>query len=155
MERCIHTKGSLKSILWYAGPLSGDSIPCFHIPSFLRAQRGEWLQSGGCYRAHNPSFLSALRAHQLKVEGCNRPCLLIWQEICHFSTLSVQFSRSVMSNLCNPTNRSTPGLPVHHQIPELTQTHVTRVGDAIQPSHPLSSPSPPALNTSQHQGLFQ
>ena len=52
-------------------------------------------------------------------------------------------------------NRSTPGLPVHHQLPESTQTHVHLVGDAIQPSHPLSSPSPPAFNLSQHQGLFQ
>ena len=52
-------------------------------------------------------------------------------------------------------NHSTPGLPVHHQLPELTQTHVHQVGDAIQPSHPLSSPSPPASNPSQHQGLFQ
>ena len=50
---------------------------------------------------------------------------------------------------------STPGLPVHHQLPELAQTHVHRVGDAIQPSHPLSSPSPPAFNLSQHQGLLQ
>ena len=50
---------------------------------------------------------------------------------------------------------STPGLPVHHKLPELTQTHAHRVGDAIQPSHPLSSPSPPAPNLSQHQGLFQ
>jgi len=57
--------------------------------------------------------------------------------------------------LCDPMNCSTPGLPVHHQLPESTQTHVHRVGDAIQPSHPLSSPSPPALNLSQHQGLFQ
>ena len=52
-------------------------------------------------------------------------------------------------------NRSTPGLPVCHQLPEFTQTHVHRVGDAIQPSHPLLFPSPPALNLSQHQGLFQ
>ena len=52
-------------------------------------------------------------------------------------------------------NRSTPGLPVHHQPPESTQTHVHCVGDAIQPSHPLSSPSPPALNLCQHQGLFK
>ena len=59
------------------------------------------------------------------------------------------------SNLCDNMNRSTPGLPVHHQLPEFTQTHVHRVGDAIQPSHPLSSPSPPAPNPSQHQGLFQ
>ena len=57
--------------------------------------------------------------------------------------------------LCDPMNRSTPGLPVHHQLPEFTQTHVHRVSDAIQPSHPLSSPSPPAPNLSQHQSLFQ
>ena len=58
--------------------------------------------------------------------------------------------------LCDTMNRSTPGLPVHHhQLPEFTQTHVHRVSDAIQPSHPLSSPSPPATNPSQNQGLFQ
>ena len=57
--------------------------------------------------------------------------------------------------LCDPMNPSTSGLPVHHQLPEFTQTHVHRVSDAIQPSHPLSSPSPPAPNPSQHQGLFQ
>ena len=57
--------------------------------------------------------------------------------------------------LCNPMNRSTPGLPVHHQLPEFTQTHVHRLRDAIQPSHPLSSPSPPAPNPSQHHSLFQ
>ena len=56
-------------------------------------------------------------------------------------------------SLVDPMNCSTPGFPVHHQHPESTQTHVHRVGDAIQPSHPLSSPSPPALNLSQHQGL--
>ena len=69
---------------------------------------------------------------------------------------SVQFSRSVMfPTLCDPMNCSTPGLPVHHHLPEFTQTHVHRVSDAIQPSHPLLSPSPPALNPSQHQNLFQ
>ena len=57
--------------------------------------------------------------------------------------------------LCDPMNRSTPGLPVHHQLLESTQTHVHCVGDAIQPSHPLLTPSPPALNLSQHQGLFK
>ena len=57
--------------------------------------------------------------------------------------------------LCDPMNRSILGLPVHHQFPESTQTHVHRVSDAIQPSHPLPSPSPPALNLSQHQGLFK
>ena len=70
---------------------------------------------------------------------------------------SVQFSSVAQScpTLCDPMNRSTPGLPVHHQLLEFTQTHVHRVGDAIQPSHPLSSPSPPAPNPSQHQSLFQ
>ena len=70
---------------------------------------------------------------------------------------SVQFSSVAQSclTLCDPMNCSTPGLLVHHQLPESTQTHVHRVNDAIQPSHPLSSPSPPALNLSQHQGLFQ
>ena len=69
----------------------------------------------------------------------------------------VQFSSVAQSylTLCDPMNRSTLGLPVHHQLPESTQTHVHRVGDAIQPSYPLLSPSPPALNLSQHQGLFQ
>ena len=57
--------------------------------------------------------------------------------------------------LCNPMNCSTPGLPVYHQLLEFTQTHVHRVGDAIQPSHPLSSPSSPAPNPSQHQSFFQ
>ena len=70
-------------------------------------------------------------------------------------SVSVQFSCSVVSNSLWPMNRSTPGLPVHHQLPEITQTHVHWVSDAIQPSHPLSSPSPPALNPSQHQSLFQ
>ena len=74
-----------------------------------------------------------------------------------FLLSSVQFSSVAQScpTLCGPMNCSTPGLLVHHQLPEFTQTHVHWVSDAIQPSHPLSSPSPPALNLSQHQGLFQ
>ena len=66
-----------------------------------------------------------------------------------------QFSSVAQScpTLCNPMNHRTPGLPVHHQLPESTQTHVDRVSDAIQPSHPLLSPSPPALNLSKHQGF--
>ena len=68
---------------------------------------------------------------------------------------SVQFSSVTQScpTLCDPMNRSTPGLPVHHQLPEFIQTHVHWVGDAIQPCHPLSSPFPPAPNPSQHQSL--
>ena len=69
---------------------------------------------------------------------------------------SVQFSSVTQSylTLCDPMNCSTPGLPVHHQLPEFTQTHIHRVGDAIQSSHPLSPPSPPAPNPSQHHSLF-
>ena len=69
--------------------------------------------------------------------------------------MSVQFSSVAQScpTLCNLMNCRTPGLPVHHQLPEFTQTQVHRVGDAIQPSHPLSSPSPPAPNPSQHQSF--
>ena len=83
--------------------------------------------------------------------------------ICHWGNqfteaiLVFQFSSVAQSYLtvCEPRNHSTPGFPVHHQLPESIQTHVHWVGDAIQPSHPLSSPSPPALNLSQHQGLFK
>ena len=71
------------------------------------------------------------------------------------SKVFFQFSRSVVSNSLRPQNYSAPGLPVHNQLLEFTQTHVHSVSDAIQPSHPLWSPSPPALNLSQHQGLFQ
>ena len=84
-----------------------------------------------------------------------------WISICILPTSnvfsSVQFSSVAQSclTLCNPMNHSMPGLPVHHEPLEFTQTHVHWVGDTIQPSHPLLSPSPPALNLSQHQGLFQ
>ena len=80
-------------------------------------------------------------SYLLQLQGCN----------------SVQFSSVTQSclTLCDPMSCNTPGLPVHHQLPEFTQTHVHQVSDAIQPSHPLLSPSPPAPNPSQHQSLFQ
>ena len=87
--------------------------------------------------------------------------LHIYVLIYHIWFFSFTVSQSVSSvaqscpSLCDPMNRSTPGLPVHHQLLEPTQTHVHRVSDAIQPSHPLSSPSPPTFNLSQHQGLFK
>ena len=77
--------------------------------------------------------------------------LMMGQELC----LNVQFSRSVGSDSLQPHGCSMPGFPVHQQLPELAQTHIHQVSDAIQPSHLLSSPSPPAFNLSQHQGLFQ
>ena len=83
--------------------------------------------------------------------GGNVECLLNGHRVPY------QFSSVVQScpTLCDPMDCSTPGFPVHNQLPEFTQTHVHRVGDAFQPSHPLSSPSPPTFNLSQHQGLFK
>ena len=81
-----------------------------------------------------------------------------WKDAQHCSLFSsVQFSSVTQSclTLCDPMNRSMPGLPVHHHLPGFTQTHIHRVSDAIQPSHPGSSPSPPTPNPSQHQSLFQ
>ena len=95
-----------------------------------------------------------------------------WQVLSALRRFSVYWGRHSMSKitaisdqirsvaqlcltLCDPMNRSTPGLPVHHQLPAFTETHIHWVSDAIQPSHPLSSPSPPAPNPSQHQSLFQ
>ena len=99
----------------------------------------------------------ALRADALTSEPPSADYLAIdvaniaWVIICiHFSSVAQS-----CPTLCDLMDCSTPGLPVHHQLPELAQSYVHRVGDAIQPSHPLSSPSPPAFNLSQHQGLFQ
>ena len=74
-----------------------------------------------------------------------------------YSGYRIQFSSvtQLCPTLCDPMDCSTPGFPVHYQLPELTQSHVHRVSDAIQPSHLLSSPYPPAFNLSQHQGIFQ
>ena len=88
------------------------------------------------------------------------PSFLIFEDIYNNIKIDImyyQFSSVTQSclTLCNSTDCSTPGLPARHQLPELAQTHVHRVSDAIQPSHPLSFPSPPAFNLSQHQGLFK
>ena len=98
------------------------------------------------------------------VKGLFTPLKTIWilwwstsKLFTYLFTLSVQFSSvaQLCLTLCEPMNHSMPGLPVHHQFPEFTQTNVHQASDAIQPSHPLSSPSPPALNPSHHQGLFR
>ena len=104
------------------------------------------------------------------MSGCLLPAKIIWEQLfsafndCMFSfieliltELSVHFPSVAQScpTLCDPMNRSTPGLPVHRQLPEFTQNLVHLVSDVIQPSHPLLSPSPPAPNPSYNQGLFQ
>ena len=98
------------------------------------------------------SFASDFKTHSDK-QAHQKPFLIDLFSARRFS--SAQFSRSVVSDSLKPMNRSTPGLPVHHHLSEFTQTHVHRVGDAIYPTHPLSSPFAPAPNSSQHQSLFQ
>ena len=113
--------------------------------------------------------------HGEKIDCLNRVCSILYgspSKLIHCVFLQIffrtlifndyrfiifQFSSVSLScpTLCDPMNHSTPGLPAHHQLSEFTQTHVHWVSDAIQPSHPLSSPSPPAFNLSQHQGLFK
>ena len=125
-------------------------------------------------RTHLFSYI--IEAESLRLEFCSKvgfwgasllPAdghLAVWSHgpfsihMCSLTLMTfIQFSSVSQSclTLCDPMNRSMPGLPVHHQLPEFTQTHLHRVGDAIQPSHPLLSPSPTAPNPSQHQGLFQ
>ena len=93
------------------------------------------------------------QAHGVLLVSDDRPAISVFRPFPKgmFLPQSSQFSRSVVSNSLQPCGCSMPAFPVHHQLPELSQTHVHQVGDAIQPSHPLSSPSPPAPNSSQHQ----
>ena len=100
-------------------------------------------------RKLNLFFLVIVWGSQLNNQICNAQHT---SGISQWLEVKVLVAQSCLT-LCDPVNRSTPGLPVHHQLPEFTQTHVHRVGDAIQPSHPLSSPSPPAPNPSQHQSF--
>ena len=105
---------------------------------------------GFCHRFYSTMY--CLWIQYTNVFSNLQAVLLYW-----FLFSSVQFSSftQLCLTLCDPMNHSRPGLPVHHQLPESTQTHVHCGSDAIQPSHPLSSPSPPAHNLSQHWGLFQ
>ena len=111
--------------------------------------------SGGPCTWFNTLFLLSSNSFFLSLSFLNWS--IIASQCCASFCCSVQFSSVAQScpTLCDPMNRSTPGLPVHHQLPEFTQTQVHRVSDAIEPSHPLSSPSSPAPNPSQHQSLFQ
>jgi len=108
---------------------------------------------------------SQCRTNGLRAQwGCSE-CSLLWESLWSYNCFPIhglptwryQFSSvaQLCLTLCNPMDCSSPGLPVHHHLPQFTQIHVHWVGDAIQPPHPLSSPSPPTFNHSQHQGLFQ
>ena len=128
------------------------SVSFSYLPTHLKfnGQLSSFVIQRGCCAVY---FLfarvSSLLYYQLEPDIHRHYILTIWRV--------PRFSSVLQScpTLCDPMNCSMPGLPVHHQLPEFTQTHVHRVGDAIQPSYPLLSPSPPVPNPSQHQGLFQ
>ena len=134
------------------------------IPSSILAWNISWTGdlTGYSPRGHKESDKMSCAHNELSLTQWARwPDSYLWMRW-HFSISQVILQsdqiRSVAQScptLCDPMNLSTPGLPVHHKLPEFTQTHVHRVSDAIQPSHPLSSPSPPAPNPYQHQILFQ
>ena len=119
-----------------------------------------WVTSGlgpGAAGGPEKPMAAGLLGRSLPLPNLLLDCLCQHQHPYGKILMFSQFSSVAQScpSLCDPMNHSMPGLPVHHQLPEFTQTHVHWVGDAIQPSHPLLSPSPPAPNPSQHQGLFQ
>ena len=133
---------------------SPESVPQF--PDFNTAS---WVFLPHCQKKRSVKNLNLYMFHvwthhYLSSHYQTKSSLLRW----FARTITAYFFSSVAPScltLCDPMSCSTPGLPVHHQFQEPTQTHIHWVGDATQPSHPLLSPSPPALNLSQHQGLFK
>jgi len=137
----------------------------YQAPPFMESSRQEyWIGLPSPGDLPDPRIeprSPALQTDALQCEPLGKPSWLAvsfyWNVCLTVHIPSVQFSSvtQLCPTLCDPMNCSMPGLPVCQQLPEPTQTHVHWVGDAIQPSHPVLSPSPPALNLSQHQGLFK
>ena len=142
-------------------------MPSNHHPLSSSPLTFQLYQTSCCSSSRQDTFTSlcsfcSLCLHSFSFLECwGNSCLsfktLFCETFSDATPILVQFSSvaQLCPTLCNPMDCSTPGFPVHHQLPELAQTHVYRVGDAIQRSHPLLSPSPPAFNLSQDQGLFQ
>ena len=154
MVRCVYICVCvISSVVWevpgnHKSPvaMSTASLLGFYV-SFSSLKKSELLGK----------MIPELRQRKYKTSLNILWCQKAREHLTNDGSVSVQFSSvaQLCLTICDPMNCSTSGLPVHHQLPEFTQTHVHWVGDAIQPSHPLSSPSPPALNFSQHQGLFK
>ena len=146
MSVCVCAK-SLQSCLTLCDPMD-CSPPGSSIHGILQARILEWVavtSFRGSYptQGSNPSLLHLLHWQAgffLPLEPLGKPT-----NVNRFSSVA-----QLCPSLCDPMDCSTPGLPVHHQLPEFTQTHVHRVGDAMRPSHPLSSPSPPAFNVNEN-----
>ena len=169
---CSRDAGSFREWRGSESPTGGGG-PCLWVvvqgPTALRLWEGPLILFSVPYAARSLSGTlcscpgdGRSAGAMCRVPGAlgasQRPSVDLPRTTCPAQTLCPQSVSSVAQScptLCDPMNRSTPGLPVHHQLPEFTQTHVHRVSDAIQPSHPLLSPSPPAPNPSQHQSLFQ
>ena len=145
------------ALLPHHQPIRRKSHPCSLCPEFylLKTSLGKPSGSSGFFWVWATLFpCLALPSIFLWSTQAFR---YVWFHCASGTWTCIRFSSVAQSclTLCDPMDCSTPFFPVHHQFPELVQTHAHQVGDAIQPSHPLSSPSPPALNLSQHQGLFQ
>ena len=149
---------------WITYCMHACMLSCVRPESFVhgifQARILEWITISSSWASFQPrdqthiSFLSCSCRRILTTEPPGKPTILYtWNQ---YDILN-QFSSVTQScpTLWDPTDCSTPGLPIHHQLPEFTQTHIHWVSDAIQPSHPLLSPSPPAFNLFQHQGLFE
>ena len=154
----VFSNESLLPIRWPKYWSYSFSISSFNKYSGLISFRMDWLDLLAVQGTHR----SLLKHHSSKASILQLSAFFIFQLSHSYVTTGnmialtlVQFSRSVVSDICNPKDFSTLGLPVLHQLPEVTQTHVHWVGNATQPSHSLSSLSPPAFNLSQHQGLFK
>ena len=128
------------------------SLPGSSVRGILQARTLEWVAMASSRGSSCLLYLLDSQVGSLPLVPPGQPILTLYRLL-----FSVQFSSVAQScpTLCDPMNCSTPRLPVHHRLPKFTQTHVHPVSDAIQLSHPLSSPSPPAPNPSQHQSLFQ
>ena len=153
---CLRPFSLLASLLSSWGSSTFKNT-CSHLAAFSMGLTAEW----------SPQKLASLWIEvwvcvilkKILFEGSEQPFSERYMslKISEMFSISIQFSSVTQScpNICSPMDCSTPGLPVHRQLPEFTQTHVHWVNDAIQPSHPLSSPFPPVFNLSPHQGLFK
>ena len=147
-------------ILIFPRWLTGKESTC-HSRRHRRLGFNPWVRKIPWSRKWQPTliFLPGKFHGQRRLAGCSPGGCQESDttEYAHIDLCSIQFISVTQScpTLCDPMDSIMPGFPVHHRLPELAQTHVHQVSDAIQPSHPLSSPSPPAFNLSQHQGLFQ
>ena len=152
---CMCVK-SLQSCLTLCNPMDcSPQVSSVHAVLHENTEVGWFALLGGSSRPRDWTYVSLDSCTDRQVITSiilEAQCRKSW-----YNQIFSQFSSVAQSclTLCDPMNRSTLGLPIHYQLPEFIQTHAHWVGDAIKPSHPLSSPSPPAPNPSQHQSLFQ